>query len=207
MAAHQAGLSDVNQGRRHSRFRLLVPLRYLSIHNREKARYDFVLPGILGLGMWAFYALLEPKFAFFGEAGLLKYTRDMLVMAVPFMVGALATVSMANFGGHLDKRPLGGELFLDGRSLTLRQFVCYLLGYLCFISLVVLGMSVVAQLVQSNVIAWTAEHQVLRNAIRGVGALFFFLALASLIVTTFWALYFLTEIVNRPTPNMGSTKG
>jgi hypothetical protein len=44
-------------------------------------------------------------------------------MAVPFMIGALASVAMGSPGLHLDKRPVGSDLLLDGEILTLRQFV------------------------------------------------------------------------------------
>ncbi len=65
-------------------------------------------------------------------AGVLKFARDLLIMAVPFMIGALASVAMGSPGTHMDRRPVGAELVLDGEVLSLRQFVCYLLGYLSF---------------------------------------------------------------------------
>src|SRR5882757_11406971 len=137
MATRGLGLRDITE-RRHSRLRLLAPLRYLSIHHPEKTTYDLIVPLGLTAAACVVYFAIRPHPAIFGEAGVLKFTRDLLIMAVPFMVGALAAVSMGSPGTHLDKRPIGTELLLDGEVLTMRQFVCYLLGYLSFLSLVVL---------------------------------------------------------------------
>lgn len=132
-------LRDVQQGPPADRKRLLAPLNYLRIYHPEKTRYDLILPGVVTLVLWVAYLAVEPKPALFGDAGLLKFTRDLLVMAVPFLVGALATVAMGSPGPHIDDRPVGSSLALDGEVLTLRQFVCYLLGYLCLLGLVTLA--------------------------------------------------------------------
>ncbi|NIX75198.1 hypothetical protein HB375_01045 [Microvirga sp. c23x22] len=191
------GLRDVRQGGAQSRLRLLAPLRYLRVHNEEKARYDFIIPLILALGGWALYTLIEPKPPLFGEKGLLKFARDLLIMAVPFMVGALATVAMASQGPSLDSRPPGPELYLDGQALTLRQFVCYLLGYLCFLGLVILGATVGAELMHDTILAWVKGLPHLKKTIHAIGTLLLAGLLASFTVTIFWSLYFMTDVINR----------
>ncbi len=148
MATKRAGLSDIQQGQRRSRLRLLAPVRYLAIYHPEKSFYDIKLPLFIGFFAWLFYTIIEPKPALFGEAGLLRFTRDFLIMAVPFMVGALASVAMGGPGTHMDRRPPGQELYLDGNVLTLRQFVCYLLGYLSFLGLFTLVSVVFAELMR-----------------------------------------------------------
>src|SRR5688572_15179450 len=124
MGTREIGLPDVTEKRPPSRLRLLAPLRYLSIKHPEKTLYDFILPGVLGASGWLVYALLEPKPPLFGPSGLLVFVRDFLIMAVPFMVGALAAVAMGSPGQHLDRRPIGGDLYLYDTPLTMRQFVC-----------------------------------------------------------------------------------
>jgi len=118
-------------------------------------------------------------------------------MAVPFMIGALAAVAMGSPGGHLDQRPPGTELHLDGRSLTLRSFMCYLLGYLSFLGLITLGLAVGAGLLHDTVAAWVPTASFWHEVVRTVGALVLSGLLSFLTVTVFWALYFLTDIVNR----------
>lgn len=197
MGARQVGLPDVHQGAPQSRLRLLAPIRYLLIKNEEKARYDFVVPGIVAIVGWAVYSVMDPKPALFGDDGLLRFARDLLIMAVPFMVGALAAVAMGAPGAHLDRRPNGVELFLHGELLTLRQFVCYLLGYLCFLGLITLGAVVGAALLHHTVLVWTSGMLELRALVHSAGVLVLFVLLSALCVTVFWSLYFLTDIVNR----------
>jgi hypothetical protein len=96
MGTEQVGLRDVVERRNASSFRLLAPLRYLAIKNEEKHRYDIVIPVVVGLGGWLAYMVISPKPPLFGEFGLLRFARDLLIMVVPFMVGALAAVSMGS---------------------------------------------------------------------------------------------------------------
>lgn len=189
-------LRDVVHGRPPSRLRLLAPVRYLAIQHAEKTKYDFVFPLILGVVAWAVYWLLNPKPPLFGDDGLLRFTRDLLVMAVPFMIGALAAVAMGSPGEHIDKRPRGVELFLNGRTLTLRQFVCYLLGYLSFVGLITLAGAVAASLMHDTVVHWLAGLPKWLLLVKAFGTLGLSVLLATLTVTVFWGLYFLTDVVN-----------
>lgn len=110
MAAQQVRTPDVVEvGRPRLRLRLLAPLRYLAIYHPEKTRYDVHFPIAVGLAGWGIYTILSPQPSLFGEAGLLKFARDLLIMGVPFMVGALAAVSMGAPGPHLDRRPAGAD--------------------------------------------------------------------------------------------------
>src|SRR5580704_11067305 len=115
-------LKDVREGGRRSRLRLLAPLRYLGIRHTEKQRYDTFVPLVFALIGWCAYLLIRPQVPLFGDPGLLRFTRDLLIMAIPFMVGALAAVAMGAPGPQLDKRPVGSDLYLGDEALTLRQF-------------------------------------------------------------------------------------
>ena len=196
MATRGVELRDVTE-RHVTRLRLLAPLRYLAIHHPEKTTYDLIAPAGAAVVSCIVYFSINPHPAIFGDAGVLKYTRDLLIMAVPFMIGALASVAMGSPGVHLDKRPVGSDLLLDGEILTLRQFVCYLLGYLSFVSLVVLLLGIGAALVHDNVANWLAFHPTLIVPIRVVGVATLSFLLSSLTITVLWSLYFLTDVVNR----------
>lgn len=191
-------LEDVRHGPPRFRLRLLAPLRYLAISHPEKVRYDIALPVATGLAAWVTYVFVAPKMPIFGDYGLIKYARDLLIMAVPFMVGALAAVAMGMPGQHLDRRPPGADLILDGRALTMRQFVCYLLGYLCFLGLVILLASIAAPLLRDTVLQILGPRAVLRSIVHGIGTCLLLVSLSTLTVTIFWSLYFLTDLVNRP---------
>lgn len=199
MGTRPVGLADVRQGGPPSRLRLLAPLRYLLIYHEEKTKYDLLMPAIVGIAAWILYMVVTPRIPLFGENGLLKFARDLLVMTVPFMVGALASVAMGAPGGDkLDRRPNGAEMYLDGRTLTLRQFVCYLLGYLSFLGLLTLGAAVFASLIKDTILIWTKDYDYMRIWIHAGGSLVLSFLLSSLTITVFWALYFLTDILNRP---------
>ena len=133
----------------------------------------------------------------FGENGILRFTRDLLIMGVPFMVGALAAVAMGAPGTHMDRRPIGTELYLDGQLLTLRQFVCYLLGYLSFLGLATLILVIGATVFQHAFDTWVQGEELIRKCVEIVGAGVFFIMVSSLTVTVLWSLYFLTEVVNQ----------
>lgn len=197
MALRDVGLRDVQSGQRRSRLRLLAPLRYLAIHHPEKARYDIAIPLVVGLVVWLALAIIQPMPRIFGDEGLFAYLREILGITLPFLIGALAGVAMGAPGPHFDKRPPGSDLVLDGEVLTMRQFVCYLLGYLCFLSLSLLIAVVAGSLLQPVGAAWLQGAEELKRALL-VGALLpLSLATSALLVTVFWALYFLTDIVNR----------
>lgn len=191
-------LTDVTTGVRQSRLRLLAPLRYLMIHHPEKAKFDLWYPLAFAVVGIAAHVALFPDLSFFGDGGLLKFARDLLIMAVPFLVGALASVAMGLPGNHIDKRPIGADLLLDERKLTLRQFVCYLLGYLSFLGILTLGVSVAADLVRPTIAIWLAGAPSAAPVILKAMAFGYFALLSTFTITLLWALYFLTDIVNRP---------
>jgi hypothetical protein len=196
MATRGVELRDVTE-RRVSRLRLLAPLRYLAIHHPEKTTYDLIAPVGATVVACIVYFSITPHPAIFGDAGVLKYARDLLIMAVPFMIGALASVAMGSPGVHLDKRPVGSDLLLAGEILTLRQFVCYLLGYLSFVSLIVLLLAIGAALLHDNVASWLALRPSFILPVRAIGVATFSFLLSSLTITVLWSLYFLTDVVNR----------
>lgn len=203
MAARKVKLLEVQNGGSQSRLRLLAPLRYLAVRHPEKRKYDYAYPIAVGLIAWVAYLAMSPRFPLFGDAGLLRFARDLLVMAVPFMVGALAAVSMGAPGPHLDRRPIGSELWLDNDALTLRQFLSFLLGYLSFLGMVTLMAVVTAGLMKDAVVIWiskvpfAAAIPYVSLGVRAIGTLALSMLLSFLSVTVLWSLYFLTDVANR----------
>ncbi len=199
MGTQPVGLRDVYEqgGGSPPRLRLLAPLRYLSIRHPEKRHYDLVIPLVVGVCAWGVYMAISPKPPLWGEGGLLRFSRDLLIMAVPFMIGALAAVAMGSPGEHLDRRPLGIELYLGDRALTLRQFLCYLLGYLSFLGMLTLIAVVGADLLHHTVRSWTECAPQARFITYAVGVLVLSTLLSFLSVTVLWALYFLTDVANQ----------
>lgn len=195
------GLLSVSQGAPKSKLRLLAPLRYLLIRHPEKDRYDVFAPVLISCILCLGFVVIEPKPALFGDVGLFKFVRDFLVMAVPFMIGALASVAMGAPGGkHLDQAPPGGPLILGDDKLTLRQFVCHLLGYMSFVAVVTLIFSVSAEVLRAAILSWVGASVIFHDLFYFGGAFILFFLSSVLIVTVLWSLYFLSDIINRPLP-------
>jgi hypothetical protein len=100
-------------------------------------------------------------------------------------------------GGSLQPTGWGGWRS-GSRTLTLRQFVSYLLGYLCFVALTTLGLATAAPLVHDTVVGWFASAPTLGLVVWICGITVLSLLLSILAITVLWALYFLTDVVNRP---------
>ncbi len=197
LAAPRVELRDAIESSGSVQRPLLAPLRYLRIRTSEKHFYDMWLPGLIAVGIWVLTLAVPPSLDYFGPDGLMAAVKDLLVMAVPFLIGSLAAVAMGSPGEHMDRRSVGELIALDGKALSLRQFVCYLLGYLCFLSLVTLVLIIAALWLKPVVDLWTHDYQTVRDLIGYAASLILFLLLSSLTVTFLWALYFLTDVVNR----------
>jgi len=174
----------------------LAPIRYLKIEAAEKGRYDVTIPFVAGAILWIGYNLLDRKPSLFGSDGILTSAQSFLIMAVPFLIGALASVAMGSPGAHLDRRAVGAGIFLDGKSLSLRQFVCHLLGYLSFLGLVAFLAITVATFARPTAIAMLINYPALGSGLAQIFAAAMFVLLSAFTTTVFWALYFLTDVVN-----------
>lgn len=197
METRKITLGDVEETRRPNRARILAPLRYLTIRAPEKTKYDFIIPIAVGLLVWAGYNFLSPRPSLFGSSGILASVQLLLVLAVPFLIGALASVAMGSPGERIDKRAAGVGIFLDGRALSLRQFVCYLLGYLSFLGLVSLIIVVLSSFTAPSIMAMLKGSDIIYYAVRQLFSLGIFIIFSAFTTTVFWALYFLTDVVNR----------
>lgn len=197
MGTRQVGLIDVRETTRPQRLRLLAPLRYLVIFAPEKRYYDLVLPAIAAAACVLVYNIVYPRPLLFGPAGILTIAQSFLIMAVPFLIGALAAVSMGSPGAHLDRRAVGVGIYLDGEALTLRQFVSYLLGYLCFVGLVTFLAVSFLIVLEAPLRAAFSGHPVFAAVLVQAGVAILAVLFSVFTVTVFWALYFLTDIVNR----------
>ncbi|WP_153003764.1 hypothetical protein [Aureimonas ureilytica] len=193
----RVGLPDIHHGRARRRSPLLAPLRYLWIEAATKTRYDFILPTIVGLCLWGSYNLAGSRITVFGADGFLIDLQGLLQMAVPFLIGALATVAMASPGEAIDRRLTGAPVTLDGAMLTTRQFVCYLLGYLSFLGFSLLIFIITIKAFREPVSWIVLGTRWAEIAVQQLTAGVFSLLLASFCLTTFWALFFLTDVVNR----------
>lgn len=184
---------------------VLFPLLYLKLENafgRYIIRRDIV-PLFLLIG------LLAGPFLFFGQAnyfhkdGFVDKVSSFLAVLTGFYVAALiAVATLSSKFADLDLPITDGEVRLPskdgeaGELLSRRQYVCYMFGYMAFVSLF-LSLACIALVVLSPLLAdegfsiWSVR--IAHSWVRGTGILILTIPLASLALTTVRGLYYLVE--------------
>jgi hypothetical protein len=129
------------------RSRLLRPLNYLWITSdgKELTLFNWIYPFTLTAAISSYILLCPvalPLFACGNSSTVIGHILPTLQILPGFYIAALAAI--ATFPRNLmDQEIAGVKLYLDAvengmaakRSLTRRHFLCYLFGYLCFLSL------------------------------------------------------------------------
>lgn len=185
---------------------LCAPLRYLKIKQgyglfKSKTTYDFVLPGMIailsGIAVWYFSLDL----GFFTQQGFVPDVMNLLNLLIAFFIAALAALATFDRPG-LDE-PMKGDPATLKRlnrhneiseiTLSHRQFVCYLFGFLSFISLILLMSLYTIRMLKIEIIdilllsSWVAEWG------KPIAAAAFFFILSQLTIAMLLGVYFLSD--------------
>lgn len=184
-----------------------TPFRYLAIRQgktlfRSKAIYDWVLPAVLSATTTALTLYFSPTIELFTDKGIVGGFQKLLEILVPFYIVALAAV--ATFASeNLDAEMKGHPATLhirmsDGRfverTLKLRQFICYLFGYLSTMSLIVFVVVLILGFIEKGA-SMFFDSLLGPLAIYGKGGIMFLsmLAMWQIIITTLLGIYFISE--------------
>jgi len=120
---------------------LLTPLCYLRVRGESKLSVDLVAPVVLAaLSTMGVVAVRAPILE---APGLVSLVNELLQVLVGFYVAALAAISV--FGSVALDQPVL-KATLNNKSISRRQFLAYVFGYLALISLVNYCLGVVAVL-------------------------------------------------------------
>jgi hypothetical protein len=184
---------------------ILTPMRYLRIRQgvslfKSKAVYDWVLP--LALSIPATYIGYKYSIGIFSEKGVIGGFQKLLEILVPFYIAALAAV--ATFAREGLDEPLKGHAatvsirHANGEwiehVLTRRQFICYLFGYLSFLSLVLFVVILFLNLVSQK--SGAVFHETFGGYL-SYAKMFviyiFMVPIWQMIVTTLLGVYFMSE--------------
>jgi len=185
-------------------WRILVPLKYLSIDHPEKRKFDLYLPMLLTI-LFAL-PLLSAQFRadiLSGVLPALERISNLLGVLTGFFIASLAAV--ATFGKSEMDGPMPGEpLKLEykvnresfSENLTRRRFLSFLFGYLAFLSLSLFVVGYVYYALDQYMIArWLKD-------LRETLFIFFWVAytfwLSNVLSNTFLGLYYLTDRIHRP---------
>jgi hypothetical protein len=182
--------------------RLVSPIRYLWIRHELKGRFDWGWPFLLTAITMLMFWCLPVTPSILGEAGFLKGVRELIAHFAAFYVVALAAV--ATFSRESLDLPIEGTTpTLNGKSLSRRQFVCYLFGYLAVLSFALFLAAVFAQ-----IIAPSARMELSAIAlwwVKAVCGTIFAFGFWNMIITTMLGIYFLVERVHIEQPADGES--
>jgi hypothetical protein len=191
---------------------LAAPIGYLRIAQGDglltsKASYDFVLPTFFSLlltfAAWRFSLSL----GLYASNGFIPGIINLLNLLIAFFIAALAAVATFDRPGLDD--PMKGEPATMKRRnsknvirdhvLTHRQFICYLFGYLSFISIMLLlilyGFRLAGPEAASfdwHVTVWSIGVDA-KSVLRLLGLFIFFFLFTQIIITMLLGIYFLSD--------------
>lgn len=170
---------------------LLSPLKYLSIRHGWWLRYNVIFPAIGGLLVAAVVYATPGINPVFGQTGFLKGLEPTLAIVGGFFVAALTLVTTDQ--SQVLKAPVGGNdpPKLNGEILSRRRFLACLFGYLSFAAFALVGLSVIAGLIEPLVVSWNlTKYARMANC---VAAYFIGVLLTHTMIATLLGLYYFTE--------------
>ncbi|AZZ75294.1 hypothetical protein CCX46_09070 [Pseudomonas sp. RU47] len=183
--------------------RLLTPLSYLRIDRQDKFFDEIALPLLLLIISLSVFWLLDWKLVIFGSSGLVAGVGSYLQVVTGFYIASLAAIATFN-QKNMDLRMAGESPTLTvewmgikrEEKLSRRRFLCFLFGYLSFLSIFLyfggVGANLLAQPILSSIPA-TAIFWVKWSFV----SVYLFI-IYNLICTTLLGLYYMTERIHRP---------
>lgn len=173
--------------------KLFKPLCYLKVKHSQKVIIDIYIP-LFVAAVSMFLVSSAPKpIAFMGEQGIISLVNGLLQMLIGFFVASLAAVATFQREG-MDEVMKGTPPTLNGEAVTRRQYLCYMFGYLAFMSIVVYFCSGIAEV---TIDIWRYLFGELFINIKGVAIFIYFTLVINILLTTFLALHFLTDRIVR----------
>lgn len=182
--------------------RLLTPLSYLRIKRQDKVFDEFVIPGVLTVILMAILLCFSGRIPIFSEKGIISVIVSYLQIVSGFYIASLAAVATFN-KDSMDKAMPGIPVVLPSRkkrrgkpeALSRRRFLCFMFGYLSFVSLFLYfgGSALVLLAPHLKLIVSGVWLAVLKWS---VVAIYMFMT-ANMLVTTLLGLYYMTDRIHR----------
>lgn len=183
--------------------RLLTPLSYLRIDRQDKLFDEIVLPLLLLSVTLGVFWLLDWKLVIFGGSGLVAGVGSYLQVVTGFYIASLAAIATFN-QKNMDLRMAGESPTLTvewmgikrEEKLSRRRFLCFLFGYLSFLSIFLYFGGVGANLLAQPLLIFISSTAAFWIKWTFVSVYLFILY--NLICTTLLGLYYMTERIHRP---------
>lgn len=182
--------------------RLSTTLNYLRIEREGKLTDEVFLPLLLATATFAFFYLLDWNVQIFGSSGLISAIVGLLQMVAGFYIASLAAVATFKKASMDDPMP-GAPTVLHVRrrnrikeeQLSRRRFLCFLFGYLSFLSFFLYLLGTIMNLAAPEIeLSLSSEYH---GAVKWVGTFVFLFIFYNLIITTLLGLYYMTDRIHR----------
>ncbi|MBK8158741.1 MAG: hypothetical protein IPK59_08235 [Rhodospirillaceae bacterium] len=195
-------------------WQLFRPVAYLRIEHPAKKLFDVTAPKWLAVGTTVILTVLPNPPLFLGEGSVLEQIQSLIQLLIGFFIAALAAIATFD-EKSLDCLMEGTPATLkqpdpyQGRPtdnpLTRRQFLCFLYGYLSFLSFALYLAIMALQILQPS-FDWLAKIALPLGPFAPVSAMdtvaavlklgygFFFW---QMVTVTLMGLYYLTDRLNR----------
>lgn len=180
---------------------LFTPLKYLFIRNTYKIYCDIVFPLIFSIIFICIYTVIPIKLEVFGDKSLFSIVTDLLQLLIGFFIAslaAIATFQKEDMDESIDGEPAKLKRYINNTivdvSLTRRQFLCFLFGYLSLVSLLLYFIGELANLVHLN------NFLVLNNFVIWLNFIFcclYCFVFMNIITTTMLGLFYLADRIHR----------
>lgn len=201
-------------------WRLIFPLRYFALHNREKSKIDIWATLFVAVLLTVPYVVLSSS-NYFGSGGFLDKIIPLSSALTAFYIAAL--VAVATFSHpDLDKEITLGAIYIIEKDdvgnstkdyLTRRQFACVIFGYLAFLSMLVSVASAVAVTIGEVVVqdlSFVFRGAQIDIPLELIGNIFwisvFNLAIGHMMIVTALGLYYLMERIQDRDPKILTKK-
>lgn len=173
--------------------KLLKPLYYLRIKHEQKLFIDIYMPLIVAALFLFLLSRAPVEIAFLGKSGLVQLVNGLLQILIGFFVASLAAVATFQRPG-MDEVMRGKAPTLNGKDVTRRQYLCYMFGYLAFMSIAVYFGSGVLELTMK---IWKGAFGDYFTQVKLIAIFIYFALVSNIIFTTLLALHFLTDRIVR----------
>lgn len=184
---------------------LFKPLAYVRIKHPTKAFFDWWLPLFFAIATWCFLYYVVKSPALFGENGLIIGVNELLQVLVGFYIAGLAAIATFQNPG-MDDQMSGDPVTLEEQyrgqtllvGLTRRRFLCYLFGYLSWISLTLYFIGVLANISKSAIASMILPTYL--SAVKFGFLFLYLLVLSNLFITTMLGLYYMSHRLHLTEP-------
>lgn len=182
-------------------YQLTRPVSYLTIEDPSKWKIDWLLPAIIAAVITGGFLLLPDRPGLYEHENLMDEFQGFLQILPGFFLASLAAIATFNkedLDYHLPKPTPKIEIQLKGRPLTIeltrRRMLCYLFGYLTFLSVFLYLAVVLGAAVEPSYYELFNNSLFIKTALFSIFNLFFW----QMIVVTIFGLYQLCDRIHQP---------